>query len=244
MKPIDCHFHIGAWKEEEGLSSSLSDLAALIEDGCLGGAVVMTTDALDNEALLREIVQSGMETAHFFYWATPENDDDVAAIKSNEYVTGVKIHPSLARRPCTDGGYSRILDAASGRGLPVFVHCGRWREMSDYSFVLEAAGRYGNAPFIVGHFGGKHPSIWKELIDDVEKRAPSNVYIDISEMTEFRLLESAVRRIGSERLLMGSDFPFSHPAMYIALVNALDISEEEKQDILWRNITKLLRTKK
>lgn len=244
MNPIDCHFHIGRWKEEEGLSSSLSDLSYLIESGCLGGAAVMTTDRLENEALFEEIKDSELENVHFFYWAVPGSRKDIDFIKSNDEVKGVKVHPSLAKKPLIDKGYMGILEAAEEAGLPVYVHCGRWKEMSDYTFVLEAAGIHRNAPFIVGHFGGKHPSTWKALIDDIEKGGHDNVYIDISEMTEFMLAGRAVSRLGSERLLMGSDYPFSHPAMYIALVNALDISDEEKENILWRNITKLLKGEK
>jgi len=240
MMAIDCHFHIGNWKVEEGLSSRLSDLSAIIDSGCLSGAAVMTTDMLENEALLEGIEEMRNDAVYFFYWAVPDNKKDMGFLKRTRAVRGVKIHPSLARKPLTDEGYMEILEAANKRRWPVLVHCGRWEEVSSFRYVLEAAREYKFAKFIVGHFGGQEPGPRKALIEAMASARPENVFIDIAEMTDIWLVERSVSRLGSEKLLLGSDYPFSHPSMYVALVNALNVGGREKENILWRNMAKLL----
>jgi len=51
---------------------------------------------------------------------------------------------------------------------------------------------------------------------------------------------ASVEEIGADRIIFGSDFPLGHPKMYLGLVDALDISEKERAQILAQNMLGLL----
>ena len=69
-----------------------------------------------------------------------------------------------------------------------------------------------------------------------------NLYLDISGTGLFRygLLASSVKTVGSERVLFGTDYPICNPRMYVQAVLGEHISDEEKENILFRNAKRLL----
>jgi predicted TIM-barrel fold metal-dependent hydrolase len=55
------------------------------------------------------------------------------------------------------------------------------------------------------------------------------------------MLEYAVQRIGPERVLFGSDFSINDPGSVIARVENSFLTEEQKEQVLSRNLEALLR---
>ena len=68
-----------------------------------------------------------------------------------------------------------------------------------------------------------------------------NLYLDLSGTGLFRygLLASAVKRVGADRLLFGTDYPICNPRMYVQAVLGEHISDEDKEKILYRNAERL-----
>ena len=172
---------------------------------------------------------------------------------------GIKIHPVYQSVDIDDERFVRILTRAGELGLTVITHAG-----DDIGFpgkvhchpemVVCALKKAGPVRLILAHMGG-----WKNW-RDVEKLLPQeNVLIDTSfalgEITpleagdyseeERKLLSKEdfcrlVHAFGSERVFFGTDSPWADQQKSVADILALDLTEEEKENILWRNAKKIL----
>src|SRR5215813_13797882 len=69
-----------------------------------------------------------------------------------------------------------------------------------------------------------------------------NTHIDLSGsgIERVGILEKAVREIGSDRVLYGSDFTINEPSAVIARVNNAFLTLEDREQILFRNVERLL----
>ena len=85
------------------------------------------------------------------------------------------------------------------------------------------------------------------LWDDVERYLAGrfdNVYLDVSVIAGYVDPEQVYRIIkmqGADKVLFGSDCPWSDPSTEIALVDGLPLSEEEKELIFYKNAERLLK---
>ena len=55
------------------------------------------------------------------------------------------------------------------------------------------------------------------------------------------LAQAIVDKHGTDKLLFGSDMPWHRPAWELRLLNTLDLSEEDREKIFWRNAAQLLK---
>lgn len=69
-----------------------------------------------------------------------------------------------------------------------------------------------------------------------------NVYLDLSGFGLFRrgALEYIVGQVGAERILFGSNYPVSNPAVYIAGVDYENLTDTNKELIFYKNAERLL----
>lgn len=172
---------------------------------------------------------------------------------------GIKIHPVYQDVDMDDERFVRILTRAGELGLTVITHAG-----DDIGFpgvrrchpemIVRALRKAGPVQLILAHMGG-----WKNW-RDVERLLPQeNVLIDtafaLGELTplnegdyteeERKLLSQEefcriVRAFGSERVLFGTDSPWADQKKSVADILALKLTNEEKENILWRNAKKIL----
>ncbi|MBL9080614.1 MAG: amidohydrolase family protein [Planctomycetales bacterium] len=101
--------------------------------------------------------------------------------------------------------------------------------------VVELAKRHPRTPLILGHTGGQ----WELGIRAV--RPYANVSIDIAGSDPTAgLVEMAVRELGAERVIYGSDSGGRSFASQIAKVAGAEISEREKRLIYKENLKRML----
>jgi predicted TIM-barrel fold metal-dependent hydrolase len=91
---------------------------------------------------------------------------------------------------------------------------------------------------VVGHL--KSDGLFEEQLELM--RRFENVCFDISAFATDKdgTLRYAVDRVGSERILFGTDYPGVNPAGDIAAVLAEKLSFSEKENIFFKNAEKLL----
>jgi uncharacterized protein len=101
--------------------------------------------------------------------------------------------------------------------------------------------KFPDATIAFAHFGDDHE------FDDIFKRinmvaSNPNFYLDTSGYGHDRVgvLEYAVKKIGPERVLFGSDFSINDPSTVIARINNSFLTNEEKQKIFSGNLERLL----
>lgn len=241
---IDAHIHIGKWREKSfcGRQSSFDDCVRILKKCGIDGALVMTGDEGDNEKLLQSIKSHNPPPEIFFaFWINPKKKKNFLLLNKNKnLVKALKIHPSFLRKPITDDGFKIYLKWAEEQNKPCIVHCGRWKEVASYKLVLKIAKIYPCVNFILSHMGGDSPVIIRGAISDVQKKNLKNIYFGTESIREFWLIEEAIKKLGADRLIFGSDYNLNHPATFIAMIENLSCKEEEKEMILSKNFLKLM----
>lgn len=101
--------------------------------------------------------------------------------------------------------------------------------------LVELAKRHPDTPLVCGHTGGT----WELGVRAV--RPYKNVYVDLAGSDPTNgFVEMAVRELGAERVLYGSDAGGRSFASQLAKVRGAEISDAEKGLILGRNLARLL----
>jgi len=101
--------------------------------------------------------------------------------------------------------------------------------------LAELAARHPNTPLVCGHTGGN----WEVGIRAI--RPHKNVYIDTAGSDPTAgLVEMAVRELGPDRILYGSDCGGRSFASQIGKVASADLPEADKQKIFRGNLRRLL----
>lgn len=103
------------------------------------------------------------------------------------------------------------------------------------------ADKFPDAVIAFAHFGDDHEyeDIFKRI--DIVAKNP-NYYLDTSGYGHDRVgvLEYAVKTIGPDRVLFGSDFSINDPSTVIARIRHSFLNDEQKQKILSGNMKSLL----
>ena len=149
---------------------------------------------------------------------------------------GVKMHPDFQKFNIDDA--ENLYRVTAGK-LPVLLHMGDRRyDFSSPERLKRMAEKYPEQVFIGAHFGGY--SVWDKV--ECLKDLP-NVYFDTSSSLFFLdkgRASDLIHRFGPERYFFGTDFPMWKPDEELKRFLALDLTEEERENILYNNAAKLL----
>ena len=172
---------------------------------------------------------------------------------------GIKLHPVYQGVDIDDVRFLRILERAGELGLIVVTHAG-WdigfpgEAHCSPEMTLRAIKAVGPVKLVLAHMGG-----WQQWDRVLELLADQPVWLDTSFSTgaltplqegdpflkDFSMLDEEgflrmVKAFGTDRLLFGTDSPWSRQKESIDWIRALPLSEEEKAAILGGNARKLL----
>jgi predicted TIM-barrel fold metal-dependent hydrolase len=240
---IDGHIHAGHWSPSRflGRGVPLSEIETCLRDCGIDGAVLTTTDLRENLAVADFAHSSGGKRYWFFPWINPRVPGEMEYLKRHRRdIHGIKFHPSVDRVRITDPLAGPFLDLAGAENLPVVVHCGRWQEMSSYAFALEAASAHPGVNFILSHMGGDTPELEMATIEATKAAGLTNVFLGIEGVREYWAVQRAIEELGAEHVIFGSDYPLGHPKMFLGLVDALVVSDDQRARVLGGNILDLL----
>ncbi len=161
----------------------------------------------------------------------------------NEGIVGVKIHPSWHQCYPTDSRYDDLWKIAEEKNFPILTHSwnpsapNSFQKFSDPLIFKEIIKKHPNLKIILAHAGGRYPYFYK-VMDLLEKY--ENLYVDFAADVFFRdLLKEFVSNVGSERILFGTDLPWTDVRYHITNVLFSDINESDKKNILGLNASKL-----
>ena len=141
---------------------------------------------------------------------------------------------------CTDERLDPLIAQAIEYDVPVLIHTwvkatGNLPEESTPMDLSLLAKRFPEATFIMAHLGGD----WEYGVKAI--RSDRNVLADIcGSIAETGMTESAVRELGADRLVFGSDMT----GVFLPNVGKIlgaEITEEEREQIFWRNATRILK---
>lgn len=170
---------------------------------------------------------------------------------------GIKLHPAYQQVDLDDIRYERIVGYADELGLIVSVHGGVDIGIEgDWSTPARARKLFDDVKprkLVMAHMGG-----WMMWNDVKKYLCGQPLYLDTSfscgsfgyqssvpqserlqPLTEEEFTE-IIRLHGADKVLFGTDSPWSDHAAQLALIRRQPLSEEEKRQILGENAKKLL----
>ena len=133
-----------------------------------------------------------------------------------------------------------VYEACQEHRMPVLLHCftaypGSAPGQSTAEDIADVARRYPALVIQMAHLGG-------DFIRGAEAVAPfPHVLADFSgSYGERGMVDYAVERLGAERVLFGSDMPGSDFYHNLGKVLGADLTDEQRDLVLWRNAERVL----
>ncbi len=158
---------------------------------------------------------------------------------------GVNLYPTYQHYYPNDSFVYPVYEKAAELGVPVMVHTGSsiFRgsklKFGDPLLLDDVAVDIPEVTLVIGH-GGR--GVWYDHASLLARLHP-NVYIEVGGLPPHKLLEyfPDLERL-SGKFMFGSDWPGVRSiAANIAAVEALPISQEAKERILWANAAQVLK---
>lgn len=173
-----------------------------------------------------------------FLLADPSDRLTIKQIEK-ENIYGIKYHPSISRYHISDDILNPVLEYCRKKRIPILVHCGR-DEISNIKYLITAAVKNPDINFIGAHLGGNATDLIEEALRLLDNSKVSNIYLDTSAGKLPSLIEYAVRVMGKEKIIFGSDEPYADYRIEKMCVELADLDEEIKKHIFYKNISLLL----
>lgn len=246
---IDIHVHI--WSERCGLKvlqDNVESLWRMIDRYDLEAVVLMPL--FGGQTPNAEQVAAGNRAAHVIsmqdrrvkpfvtvYPPLGKSAEDELERGVNDYgCHGMKVWVSPVNTPEMYRLVERMIDFDK----PMLIHAmhksvGQYALESDPVDIAKLARQYPQARIIMAHMGGNF------IYSCGAIRDLPNVMVDPSgSYCEQGMVEHAVRELGVDRILFGSDAPGADFVNNLAKVMAANISDNDKAAIMYGNARKLL----
>lgn len=264
---IDVHGHIGEFR---GFDLSMATLLDNIERNSIGLVLVSNIDGAhlpgttansDEERTNRitlDAVRKHPERLRGLLWTRPEDGsparieaflrETLGAGSEERVFVGLKIHPEMNDFPADDRRVDPYLELCEKHGVPAVFHSGRKGSNSDPERIHAVARRHPRVPVILYHmgFGRDHAHALAVAKEALAKR-DAQLYLETAQAEPEAVIE-AVRTLGSERILFGTDATYygrNHYARYEALLGRLrsELSADDYSNIVRRNAERLFKVK-
>jgi len=183
------------------------------------------------------------------YLSVAENVEHLEDMVRHHAARGIKLHPPLQRLDLTERSLWPILDTCIDLDIAVVCHTGPSRDGSavgEPDQLRSALDEFPQLRIAMAHMGG---AAWRQL--PAFSRDYPTVFFDLSEIIAWTgapnapsqsQLADLIRAVGSERVMMGSDFPWYDIKDTIDRVLALPgLSATEKDQILGENAIRFFR---
>lgn len=258
MKIADIHAHVFPDRLAEKASASIGDfyamqthhpaalhtLAALEQEAGIGCCAVSSsaTSAAQVEHINDFIAQCCAEMPQWIGLGTlfPGMPDWQQALErlQEHGLRGIKIHSDFQHMPIDAPEAVEMYRAVARMGFPVLFHMGDDR--FDHSSPQRLTNLIRQVPDLVAiaaHFGG-----WRAWDASFAHPQPENVFYDTSSSLMYLSKERALEfldKLGAHRFLFGTDFPMWTPWEELERFLALELDENTRDKILYKNFETL-----
>lgn len=164
-------------------------------------------------------------------WQHPEAE--LQRLADDHRFVGIKIHPSLHGYPVTGARYRSMWEFADAAGCPVLTHTDNDSDVDRPALLGEIAEQYPQVPLLLGHSGISPAGVDAAV---AVAAAHDQVRLEIcgSRMTG-ALIGDVIDRLGAERVLFGSDFPFIDQRMSLGRVVYSALNQSARRSVLGAN---------
>ena len=261
---IDFHTHAFSDKIVEKAMGNLTETSGInpYTDGSVKGLIKhMDKCGVDKSVLLpiatkpsqQKIINSWAnevmsDRIYSFGSVHPDAEDVCEELENikNLGLYGVKLHPDYQKFCADDERVYPVYEKCAQLGLPIVFHAGYDPLSPDKVHGKPKAFAKVHKDFpklkmILAHLGGMYR--W-EQVERYIAGTEGEVYLDLrftaGEIGK-KILERIVKKHGADRILMASDCPWDSPANEIKMINKLNISENDKEKIFYKNAAKILK---
>lgn len=249
---IDIHAHL--WK----LESSANDYLNAIWNLSIrtGGIVIVHKPGNPKEtrSLNDRLIRLCKSSKTFFpICSVHPYDGDTAVSELRRLkelgVKMIKLHPITQEFDIEDVRVSKVVKEAGDLGMVVLMDAYTFFQQNNIEKLIYLAYNNRNTKFIFAHLGG--PEFQKFGFLGYLRRTNSwfadNMWFDISGTVNVFAdspyrdeLEWAIRAVGVDKILFGSDFPQFSVKESIQAFDMLNLTKEERKLIMYSNAKKLL----
>jgi uncharacterized protein len=261
---IDCHVHLNRYEEEEPerLEDRYGVLRAEMDLNGIDYALVLSSYRISPERPSTQDIldvvghdeRIGVVAGISYMNYSASDLADLRTLLRQGRVKGLKLYPGYEPFYVHDARLRVIYELAAEFAVPVMIHTGDTfnpRGKVKYAHPLEVdevAVDFPEVTFVICHLGNPWVTDAMEVIYKNE-----NVVGDISGFTLGRFEErfeqymlQQLRQViafagDPSSLLFGTDWPICDIPSYIRFVHQLGLSEEETEQIFWRNTVRIFR---
>ena len=147
---------------------------------------------------------------------------------------GIKIHPEEHIYPIQEYG-DAIFEFAAQHQAVVLSHSSEQNSLA--ADLVAFANRFPETRVILAHIGCGWDGDYTHQVRAIQQSRHGNVVADTSSARSItpNLVEWAVREIGAERVLFGSDTPLYHSGMQRTRIDQADLTDAQKRLVLRDN---------
>ena len=246
---IDSHFHLGYSKDfyfhDITLDRCLKTMDALGISYCINANLIGLTYGTQETGIeenKRAYELSQGRILSYFAFDPNQGEKCIEAMETHfdrNIFKAIKIHPSFHGFYGSAPEYEIVWRYAKAKGLPIMSHT--WA-VSAYNPVQKLSyppvfenyiRKYPEVSFICGHSGGRYDGIMQCVKLAIKYK---NVFLDTSgDVYNNRFIEFLVGKIGSKKVLFGSDALWMDWKTQLGMILGADISLQDKRNILYEN---------
>jgi len=248
MNAIDIHVHSRWSKLEQRPDYRIDRTKSLARQSGIDKVLILTSGYKDPEALRQYnncTLRLMEEYPDFFLGAmylSPNQDPAFIREEASRCVeSGMVAIKQGIELNARDKRIDTIAEAAAELDIPILFHAWykmvqKFPEESDGSDIADLARRHPDTRIIMAHLTG----VGRRGVQDVEDLP--NVWVDTcGGWYDTEMVEYAVRHMGADRVIYGSDYPGRDFAPQLGRVAGARLTDEDKEKILWRNAASLLK---
>jgi uncharacterized protein len=154
------------------------------------------------------------------------------------HCVGIKIHPEEHGYPIREHAQAIFEFAARHRAV-VLAHTSEQKSLAADCVVW--LNEFPEARLILAHIGHGWDGDLTHQVRAIQHSRHGNVFADTSSSKSITpgLIEWAVREVGADRVLFGTDTPLYHTGMQRARIDYADLGDDVKRAILRDNAVRL-----
>ncbi len=248
---IDAHVHMGKGKfgtlEElkEDLAKAGIDKAVLVPGGMMDvrrmtkyitGEEKPEGDYIPND-IIENIIKNEPDKFYAFYCVNPlkrkEAVEELERGIRNGF-SGLKLAPLVHGFSLASQTVMELADLCGQLGVPFYSHT-LYSPGASTKKIGALAKEFPKTNFIIGHMG-----FGPADVDAMEYATKyDNVFLETSQGS-YAGIKTALEQCGSTKLIFGSEFPLYKPIVSLMVIKELKCSENELDNILYKNIKMLL----
>lgn len=239
---IDAHNHVGGPDKGDNMKQSPEEIISSMDKAGIDKSVIFPFNEIKpgvSFSLANDYIASAAKkySERLIGFARLDPNYEVKAIREMERainelgLRGIKLHPTSQKFSLDNPCVLKIVKKASKLNVPVIFDSGK--KLSPPEKIGVLAELFPGAKIIMAHMQGDN---YLEIAEKFD-----NVYLGTTGMFEINTLNEAFQRLGAEKLIMGSDSPYTPQEVEIKKFDFIPgITREEKAKILGQNMSKIL----